>query len=740
MKMAVCYGFFEGFQNESDAFSCQRGRPVQMRVDKSRGLVPSPTRLQIHDSDKIHYKAVEEDEASRPHSLELEEVRVLFEKLMENKKSIEEVSGANVLDTIRERVLSRQQSARENSRTAALWLQYMDMIDILRTFIKAERTANWELHLHALSKMLPYLAASGHNLYVKCTQLYLQSMTKLQSDHPDVYRDFLSGLHVVRRSDRSWAGLSTDLIIEQVLMRSLKTSGGLTRGRGMTEQQRLTWLLSMPACAETNRAMQELTGVQFNSGEQNKDMSNSRQQRDMEDTLTILKALTDRNPFVPNPSLRNIMNGVNADSSVNVDTAKVIGEKILTSMTGQFPSEYTFKRSAQRLILACNSSDDLEALFRYELCSYPTALFDSSLMLRQPQKPVLVDAISSKLTPDATTGPAGDAQYVLDGGSLLHRIAWPKGSATFKEVCGLYCSYVTRKYGRPIIVFDGYDQVSTKNMTQQRRAAGKVGPTVTFSEDMKVTTKKDLFLSNVKNKQRFIDMLSKFLKTNNCQTRHAVSDADLLIVKTSVESARARNTILVGDDTDLLVLLCYYARSDGCDLYLRPEPKANSTKRRVFNMKKVKAQLGEDICNNILFIHAILGCDTTSRLYGIGKGAAIKKYADSQYFREQAKVFDDFSSSVEKVATAGENALISLYNGKPGNGLDSLRYHRYCEKLATKNTQIQPQNLPPTSAAASTLRCTCRKHNLECSPACGQCKGSGCSNSTDQLLYYDSDE
>ncbi|KAK3705553.1 hypothetical protein QZH41_000251 [Actinostola sp. cb2023] len=472
--------------------------------------------------------------------------------------------------------------------------------------------------------------------------------------------------------------------------------------------------------------MQELTGVQFNSGEQNKDMSNSRQQRDMEDTLTILKALTDRNPFVPNPSLRNIMNGVNADSSVNVDTAKVIGEKILTSMTGQFPSEYTFKRSAQvttlasksavrigndhvqidpqllfqRLILACNSSDDLEALFRYELCSYPTALFDSSLMLRQPQKPVLVDAISSKLTPDATTGPAGDAQYVLDGGSLLHRIAWPKGSATFKEVCGLYCSYVTRKYGRPIIVFDGYDQVSTKNMTQQRRAAGKVGPTVTFSEDMKVTTKKDLFLSNVKNKQRFIHMLSKFLKTNNCQTRHAVSDADLLIVKTSVESARARNTILVGDDTDLLVLLCYYARSDGCDLYLRPEPKANSTKRRVFNMKKVKAQLGEDICNNILFIHAILGCDTTSRLYGIGKGAAIKKYADSQYFREQAKVFDDFSSSVEKVATAGENALISLYNGKPGNGLDSLRYHRYCEKLATKNTQIQPQNLPPTSAAA----------------------------------------
>jgi hypothetical protein len=69
---------------------------------------------------------------------------------------------------------------------------------------------------------------------------------------------------VVRRSDRLWAGLSVDLIIEQVLMRSMKTSGGLTRGRGMTEQQCITWLLAMPACAEVNDAMQELTRVNYN--------------------------------------------------------------------------------------------------------------------------------------------------------------------------------------------------------------------------------------------------------------------------------------------------------------------------------------------------------------------------------------------------------------------------------------------------------------------------------------------
>ena len=83
----------------------------------------------------------------------------------------------------------------------------------------------------------------------------------------------------MRRSDYHWAGLSSDLVIEQVLMRSMKTSGGLTRGRGMTEQQRLIWLLSMPACAEVNRSMLELTGVSYSTGEQNKDMTKAIQAR-----------------------------------------------------------------------------------------------------------------------------------------------------------------------------------------------------------------------------------------------------------------------------------------------------------------------------------------------------------------------------------------------------------------------------------------------------------------------------
>ena len=131
---------------------------------------------------------------------------------------------------------------------------------------------------------------------------------------------------------------------------------GVARGRWVTEQQRHIWVQSTPAYAEVNRVMQELTGVQRNSSEQNQDLTNTRQERDMKDTFTVLSVMAERNPFSPNASLRNIMNGVNAGNAVNVDTVKAIRERMLLSMVGQVTANYTFKRNAQAVTLGSKSS------------------------------------------------------------------------------------------------------------------------------------------------------------------------------------------------------------------------------------------------------------------------------------------------------------------------------------------------------------------------------------------------
>ena len=73
--------------------------------------------------------------------------------------------------------------------------------------------------------MLPFFAAAGHNQYLKSAHLYLQNMIKLPSTNITLHSLFESGNHVIRRSNRFWAGLSADLVIEQELMRSMKSAG-----------------------------------------------------------------------------------------------------------------------------------------------------------------------------------------------------------------------------------------------------------------------------------------------------------------------------------------------------------------------------------------------------------------------------------------------------------------------------------------------------------------------------------
>ena len=105
--------------------------------------------------------------------------------------------------------------------------------------------------------------------------MYYQDMIGLEQSHPDIYHHFMNGHHIVRRSDRQWAGLSCDLVIESCLMRNLKTSGGLTHESDMSEAQRSLWTLSMPACAQVHNAMQQLTGLIRPTGEQQEDLGSS---------------------------------------------------------------------------------------------------------------------------------------------------------------------------------------------------------------------------------------------------------------------------------------------------------------------------------------------------------------------------------------------------------------------------------------------------------------------------------
>jgi len=143
----------------------------------------------------------------------------------------------------------------------------------------------------------------------------------------------------------------------------------------------------------------------------------------------------------------------------------------------------------------------------------------------------------------------------------------------------------------------------------------------------------------------------------------------------------------------------------------------------------------------------------------------------------------------EDVIKAGELALVEVYGSKVSDSLEALQHRRFCEKTAKSTTAVEVKSLPPTSSAAkfhslsvyyqvqlwtgnqelqprdwggketngtlipvmadkqlapetlllvircnckvdcNTARCSYRKHGLDCSPACGECRGSACFNS-----------
>ena len=197
----------------------------------------------------------------------------LMSKVTEEKMSLN--------DALESDIISHLESATWNwgtsmapYRTAQLWIMYTRVVGILGALIRSAHTGNWKLYLQSLHEMLPFLDASGHNNYVKSLMLYTHKMDKLEETHPSVYAKFMERLFLLRCSDNYWAGIFSDLYIEQVLMGSIKSVSGLTRGGGFEKSTSLIWLLSMSACGEVHKAMHEVTSLSiYGAREIHKDLT-----------------------------------------------------------------------------------------------------------------------------------------------------------------------------------------------------------------------------------------------------------------------------------------------------------------------------------------------------------------------------------------------------------------------------------------------------------------------------------
>ena len=93
----------------------------------------------------------EEDKEAQPPQqqatdIDLELLKQLCKKSLETPQTSGQDTSSSCLDSTNKKIEETKASL-SGQRTAVLWLEYIKMVDILRKFIKGERTGNWKLHL-----------------------------------------------------------------------------------------------------------------------------------------------------------------------------------------------------------------------------------------------------------------------------------------------------------------------------------------------------------------------------------------------------------------------------------------------------------------------------------------------------------------------------------------------------------------------------------------------------------------
>ena len=248
------------------------------------------------------------------------------------------------------------------------------------------------------------------------------------------------------------------------------------------------------------------------------------------------------------------------------------------------------------------------------------------------------------------------------------------------DLTGLYCSYkdtalkyvdyVTKKYKKCHIVFDGYDAIfSIKDHEHHRRTIHrKTSADISIAEGNRVCNDQDGFLSNDRNKSQFVSLVSKYLTQAGNTVVNCPDDADTQIVSQAITLAtKGRDVTVVADDTDVILLLVYHMKDTMSDIYFCTEKS-----KKTWSIRDIIRTVGPLVKHHILFLHAWTGCDTTSAIFGQGKTSLLKKLESSKELQRLSDIISDPWTTQDQGAEAGCDVFVKMYGGE-NDSLNRLR-------------------------------------------------------------------
>ena len=209
------------------------------------------------------------------------------------------------------------------SRTAKLWVSCLaQSVLIMMLFIRAEREAEWPLHLLAVKLIMPYFFATGHLNYARYGLHYLSSMERLPDD---ILVQFMKGEHVMRHQAGIWNGMWSDMFIETTFMCYGHGPGGLV-GITLNAAAMKRWALSLHTCNQLVKDFTDLKdgGHKIQITRHKEESAARKASDDIDRQKTGEKLSLCTNPLDPDEhesGIVNIITGKVCVHSVNVDCA-----------------------------------------------------------------------------------------------------------------------------------------------------------------------------------------------------------------------------------------------------------------------------------------------------------------------------------------------------------------------------------------------------------------------------------
>ncbi|KAJ8892475.1 hypothetical protein PR048_005055 [Dryococelus australis] len=348
------------------------------------------------------------------------------------------------------------------------------------------------------------------------------------------------GYFTIRRNHEFWAGTWAHQVIEHDLMRPLKCQGGLTHGRGITESTLAHYIHSFPGCLEMCNTMEEFFEL----------MSQTTEQAKVDKTFAEAK----------------ISRKARINSLSVIHNTVTINDKVVPVSENQL---------FMRTVCIMKSDTEKAEYFKYELSPQSPTLFDG-LHMRKTDKSAFT-TLFKKVSPEENMA-VDSPTFVIDGGYKLHAATttWPR-LANYGQICGMYVKHITNNYPSAVVA---------------RRAMRRSCPDIVIGEQTMVTNSQEYFLNNENNKGHLIVMLKLRLVVADIRVVQSKDDTDVLIVTTALDIELSGNpAILVGTDTDLLVILIYRNRFNGNVKMLHPS--TNETSAKLYDIAAIQKDTGD---------------------------------------------------------------------------------------------------------------------------------------------------